>query len=214
MTPDRPTGRPPGDDDGERPRIHVRDKRLQERDVHKQPLPRDADAPRAEPGTGPSVEELQKLADDRLDQLMRLKADFENFRKREMREKTELIERASLRIVERLLPVLDDLERALEAAAEHKSTDAIAKGVELVRKHLHEVLVDEGLERVEAAGAFDPEHHEAVSSVGGDVAEPTVLEVVRPGYKLKGKTIRPALVHVSIPEHGTDTTREQEGGGE
>jgi molecular chaperone GrpE len=143
---------------------------------------------------------MTRLAEDRLDQLMRLKADFENFRKRELREKTELVERASLRIVERLLPVLDDLERALDAAEEHKSSDAIVRGVELVRKHLHEVLVDEGLERLEAEGPFDPEHHEAVSSVGGDVAEPTVLEVVRPGYKLRGKTIRPALVHVSVPQ--------------
>ena len=179
-------------DPSDRPRIHVRDKRLQDREEPKpaseQPL-----------STDPKAEELQKLADDRLDQLMRLKADFENFRKREMREKTELIERASLRIVERLLPVLDDLERALEAARQHEP-EAIVRGVELVRKHLQDVLVEEGLERVEAEGSFDPEHHEAVSSVAADVDEPTVLEVVRPGYKLKGKTIRPALVHVSVPD--------------
>ena len=200
MTHDPRAPRSPEDDRSDRPRIHVRDKRLQEREAAKQSLPERDVGPAGESQPPASVDELQNLADDRLDQLMRLKADFENFRKREMREKTELIERASLRIVERLLPVLDDLERALEAAAEHESGDAIVRGVELVRKHLHEVLVEEGLERVEAEGAFDPEHHEAVSSTSGEVGEPTVLEVVRPGYKLKGKTIRPALVHVSVPE--------------
>jgi molecular chaperone GrpE len=184
----------------DRPDIPIRDKRLT-RSHEQTPAP-------AEPK--PDVEALQKLADDRLDQLMRMKADFENFRKRELREKTVLIERASLRIVERLLPVIDDLERALEAAKKHESADSadqLRRGVELVQKHLHEVLVDEGLEKLADGGPFDPQRHEAVSSVPGDVAEPTVLEVVRPGYKLKGKTIRPALVHVSVPE-GTP----QEGG--
>jgi len=64
---------------------------------------------------------------------------------------------------------------------------------------LHDVLVSEGLEYVDVNGTFDPEHHEAVATVTGEVDEPTVLEVVRPGYKLKGRTIRPALVHVSDP---------------
>lgn len=157
-----------------------------------------------------AVLEATKLADDRLDQLKRLKADFENYRTRVIREQTDLVERASLRIVERLLPVLDDLERAFEAAKMHEPSDAIVRGIELVYKHLHEVLVDEGLERVQAEGAFDPQEHEAVSSVPGDVGEPTVLEVVRPGYKLKGKTIRPALVHVSVPDPAPDSS--QEGG--
>lgn len=192
---DRPADRANQD----RPKIHIKDKRniSQEAPV----------APEAESSApGPSVEELQKLADERLDQLMRMKADFENFRKREIREKTELIDRASLRIAEKLLPVLDDLERALEAARTHATDDALLRGVGLVAQKLHRVLSEEGLEMIEAEGAFDPEHHEAVTSIPGDVTEPTVLEVVRPGYKLKGKTIRPALVQVSVPQ------RSEEGG--
>jgi molecular chaperone GrpE len=176
-----------GQQEPERPRIRVQDKRG---------LPKDE-----QPSSAVQEEanvDAQKLAEERLDHLMRLKADFENYRKRVIREQTDLVERASLRIVERLLPVLDDLERALQAAKEHEP-DAIVRGVELVHKHLHDVLVDEGLERVAAEGAFDPQEHEAVSSVPGDVAEPTILEIVRPGYRLKGKTIRPALVHVSVP---------------
>jgi molecular chaperone GrpE len=146
------------------------------------------------------VVELQQLADDRLDQLMRLKADFENFRKRELREKTELVERASARVAERLLPVLDDLERAIDAARTHATDDPLLRGVELVAQQLHNVLSEEGLEQVVTEGAFDPAHHEAVASVPGDVAHPTVMQVVRPGYKLKGRTIRPALVQVQVPQ--------------
>jgi molecular chaperone GrpE len=148
---------------------------------------------------GPSTDELQQLADDRLDQLMRLKADFENFRKRELREKTELVERASHRVVERLLPVLDDFDRAIDALRTHID-DALVRGLELVMTQLRGALEEEGLERVIAEGIFDPHEHEAVLSVHGDVEEPTVLEVVRPGYKLKGKTIRPALVQVAVPK--------------
>jgi molecular chaperone GrpE len=143
---------------------------------------------------------MRKLADDRLDQLMRLKADFENFRKRELREKTELVERASFRVVERLLPVLDDFDRAIDAIRTHTDDDAFVRGLEIVLAQLRGVLEEEGLERVTTQGPFDPHEHEAVSSVPGDVSEPTVLEVVRPGYRLKGKTIRPALVQVAVPE--------------
>lgn len=144
------------------------------------------------------VAEATQLAEDRLDQLKRLKADFENYRQRVIREQTELVERASLRIVERLIPVMDDLERAL--GADRDADDPLMKGVELVFKQLHDVLADEGLERIDHTSGFDPQDHEAVSSVPADVDEPTILEVVRSGYKLKGKTVRPALVHVCVPE--------------
>jgi len=168
------------------PRIHITDKRGASPDA-----PREADEVVED-----NVDEAAKLAEERLDQLLRLKADFENFRKRVIREQTELIERASLHIVEKLFPVLDDLDRALDAA---KGDEGIVRGIELVKKQLQQVLEDEGLERVEAEGPFDPHEHEAVSSIPGDVSEPTVLEVVRPGYRLKGKTVRPALVHVTVP---------------
>jgi molecular chaperone GrpE len=152
------------------------------------------------PASRPPVDELQQLADDRLDQLMRLKADFENFRKRELREKTELVDRASFRVVENLLPVLDDFDRAIDALRTHTDDDGLIRGLELVLTQLRGVLEKEGLERVIAEGAFDPHEHEAVASIPRDVLEPTVLEVVRPGYRLKGKTIRPALVQVAVPK--------------
>lgn len=185
--------RPPDErDEEQRVPIRIRDKRVTGRDD--QP-PTEADLEQR----ALDLEEAQSLASERLDQLMRLKADFENYRKRMIREQTEMVDRASLRIVERLLPVLDDLERALTAARD-QGAEGIVRGIELVHNHLVDVLRTEGLERVEADGAdFDPHEHEAVSSKPGDVDGPTVLEVVRPGYRLKGKTIRPALVHVSTP---------------
>ena len=187
------------DDRLDRPKIHITDKR----GVEKREPAGSAPAGPTAGEDNAATEELQKLADDRLDQLMRLKADFENFRKRELREKTELIERASFRIVEQLLPVLDDFDRAVEALRTHTDDDALIRGLEIVLTQLRGVLESEGLERVIAQGAFDPHEHEAVASVPGDVIEPTVLEVVRPGYKLKGKTIRPALVQVAVPQQTT-----------
>ncbi len=175
--------------DNERPKIHITDKRGG---------PTEGSPPQAsDDAVERDIDEAAKLAEERMDQLLRLKADFENYRKRVIREQTELVERASLRIVEKLFPVLDDLDRALDAA---KDNEAVRRGIEIVKKQLHDVLAEEGLERVESTGAFDPNEHEAVSSVPGDVDEPTVLEVVRPGYKLKGKIVRPALVHVTVPE--------------
>jgi molecular chaperone GrpE len=181
------------------------------------PRPPEAPAPASgpsDPGTPPDprTDELQQLAEDRLDQLMRLKADFENFRKRELREKTELVDRASFRVVENLLPVLDDFDRAIDALRTHTDDDSLIRGLELVLTQLRGVLEREGLEKVMAEGAFDPHEHEAVASVPGDVAEPTVLEVVRPGYRLKGKTIRPALVQVAVPHPAPEATPKRSGG--
>jgi molecular chaperone GrpE len=106
--------------------------------------------------------------------------------------------------VEQLLPVFDDFERGVAALRTHTDDEKLVRGLEIVLERLRAVLEAEGLERVEAHGPFDPHEHEAVSSTPGDVTEPTVLEVVRPGYRLKGRTIRPALVHVTTPEEGGD----------
>jgi molecular chaperone GrpE len=194
-------------DKPQRPPIQFRDKRFGATEEGDEKLPASA-APSLEPELDEAHAKIKELED----QLLRERADYANYKKRLVREQTELVERASLRIVERLLPVLDDLERAMEAVRKHAEDEALLRGVELVSKHLHEVLIDEGLERVEADGTFDPHEHEAVSSVPGNVHEPTVLELVRPGYKLKGKTIRPALVHVSVPEIAQ--AKDREGGEE
>lgn len=141
----------------------------------------------------------RKEAAEHLDDLKRLKAEFENYRKRVLREQTTLVERASEQLVERLLPVLDNFELALIAADRTKDYEPLVRGVEIVFGELADLLHKEGLQKIEALGKpFDPTLHEAVLEVGDGPADgnPVVAEVVRNGYTLKGKVVRPAMVKV------------------
>jgi molecular chaperone GrpE len=156
------------------------------------------------------VEEVDELAqvtrerDDYLDALQRLKAEFDNFRKRAAREQGELVSRASERLVKQLLPVLDDLERALEAAANHEEA-RLEEGVGLVHGALADALAKEGLVEVETEGTFDPHTQEALLSQPSDAEEGTVIQVLQKGYKLGDRVLRPARVVVSAgPAAGGD----------
>jgi molecular chaperone GrpE len=147
---------------------------------------------------------------DYLDDLRRLQAEFDNYRKRMMREQTEIASRAGARIVERLLPVLDNFERALA----HTEDD----GMVLVHKELISVLETEGLRAIESLGApFDPNLHEAVESHEEEaISEPTVVKVYRTGYEFKGKVLRAAMVVVARPvepkaDNTEDKTADSEG---
>lgn len=132
-----------------------------------------------------------------LDDLRRVQAEFANYRKRVMRDQAAAASRASARVIERLLPVLDNFERAL-IHAEGAEGDA---GIELVYKQFKEVLGDEGLEEIPAEGvAFDPTVHEAVDARESvEVDEPTSISVYRKGYRLRGQILRPAMVVVARP---------------
>ena len=138
-------------------------------------------------------------ADSYLDDLRRLQADFENYRKRMLREQTARIASASQGLVAKLLPVLDNFELAVSHAEQSRDFDRMLKGVEMVFGELREVLQGEGLVKIEAEGKpFDPERHEAVVAVEQEGAEPgTVVDVVRTGYELRGKVLRPAMVKVA-----------------
>jgi molecular chaperone GrpE len=116
-----------------------------------------------------------------------------------MREQTARVASASQALVARLLPVLDNFELAVSAAEQSRDFDRMLKGVEMVFGELREVLQSEGLVRIEAEGKpFDPERHEAVVAVEQEGAEPgTVVDVVRTGYELRGKVLRPAMVKVA-----------------
>jgi molecular chaperone GrpE len=125
----------------------------------------------------------------------RVQADFENYRKRMLREQTEAIARANESIVEQLLPVPDSLELALSQLGE--TDEQVRKGLELVYGELLGVLEKAGLERIDATGVpFDPTVHEAVLQEG-EAGEPVVVDIVRTGYRLKGRVLRPALVKVA-----------------
>jgi molecular chaperone GrpE len=146
--------------------------------------------------------DLAQLAGERnelVDTLRRVQADFENYRKRVLREQTSLVERATERLVEDLLPVLDSFDGALGSLAGTDSPEAekVRDGVVGIRTQFLSVLEKAGLERIEADGTpFDPNEHEAVLQDDG-TGEPHVAETMRTGYRLKGRVLRPAMVRVS-----------------
>jgi molecular chaperone GrpE len=145
------------------------------------------------------LSQLQSERDEYLDTLRRVQAEFENYRKRVIKEQTALVDRATEGLVEQLLPVLDSFELALKNfdAAGGQDTESVRKGVELVYAELLGVLEKAGVSRVEAEGKpFDPNVHEAVMQEEGD-GEPVVTDVLRTGYTLKGRVLRPAMVKVS-----------------
>ncbi len=135
-----------------------------------------------------------------LDSLMRLKADFDNYRKRMIKEQTHILETAEAGLVKKLLPVIDNLERAL-ASADDKGSAGLKEGIEKVLELMVATLEREGLEVIDPAGEpFDPEHHEAMMVVETDECpEDTVLDVIQKGYRFSGVLLRPAMVRVSCP---------------
>ena len=152
-----------------------------------------------EPVEQQEVDELEQLTrerDEYLDALQRLKAEFENYKKRVSRDQADFVTRASERLVKQLLPVLDDLERALEAAAEHEEAK-LEEGVRLVHRSLADALAKEGLVEVETDGAFDPHTQEALLAQPSEADEGTVIQVLQKGYKLGDRVLRPARVVVS-----------------
>jgi molecular chaperone GrpE len=143
---------------------------------------------------------LLQQRDDALDAARRVQADFENYRKRVLREQTALVERSTSGLVEQLLPVLDSFELAVvNLDSNDVDIEKVRKGVDLVFAEFLGVLEKAGLERIESAGEpFDPNEHEAVMQDDGD-GDPIVGDVLRTGWKLKGRVLRPAMVKVVRP---------------
>ena len=139
---------------------------------------------------------LQAERDELFDRLQRLAAEFDNFRKRALREQGEVVSRANERLVKELLPILDDLGRALEAAAEHEEAK-LEEGVRLVHRSLATILDREGLAEIETDGSFDPHVHEALLSQPSELDEGAIVQVIQKGYRLGDRVIRPARVVVS-----------------
>jgi len=144
-------------------------------------------------------------AQEHLDDLKRLAAEFENYKKRTAREQASLSTRATERLVKELLPIVDDLERALEAAEEHEEAK-LEEGVRLVHRQLAAALQREGLAEIETSGKFDPHVHEALLSQPSDADEGNVIEVLQKGYRLGDRVLRPARVVVSAPKEANGDT--------
>ena len=151
-----------------------------------------------------SVEELERFekrsqdAEQYYDQLLRLKAEFENYRKRINRDREEFAKFAVEDLIRDLLTVIDNLEHALSASEKTKDFKILHEGVEMTRKDALRILKQWGLEEVKARGEmFDPEKHEAVMHVDSDEEEGKIIEEMRKGYSLHGKLMRPTLVKVA-----------------
>jgi molecular chaperone GrpE len=159
----------------------------------------DAEAEAEEDAIAADLAKARAEAESYLDDLRRLQADFDNYRKRTLREQTARAASASQALVTRLLPVLDNFELAVSAAEQSRDFDRMLKGVEMVFGELRLALEGEGLVKIEAEGKpFDPERHEAVIAVEEEDTEPgMVVDIVRAGYELRGKVLRPAMVKVA-----------------
>jgi molecular chaperone GrpE len=166
------------------------------------PPPADTTAAERGPDADSASEVVDELAttrrerDEYLDALQRLKAEFDNYRKRVAREQDTVRLRASEHLIKQLVPLLDDLERALEAAVEHGELK-LGEGVRLVHRSLASLLAREGLQEVETDGRFDPHTQEALLSQPSEEAEGTVIQVLQKGYRLGDHVLRPARVIVS-----------------
>ena len=160
-------------------------------------LPEIAEASDAGEAESADAAELKKQRDDYYDRLLRKTAEFDNYRKRTDRERQQLSEAAAADLLTELLPLVDDMERALRA--EGNDADPIRKGVELIHKQLVEILRKRGVRPIEALGAdFDPHYHMAVAHEhADDKREGEVIEEFRRGYMLGDRLLRPAMVKVA-----------------
>jgi molecular chaperone GrpE len=164
----------------------------------------DSSSPVGTEQSEPSAEELlarlqdaERERDKHLDDLRRVAADFDNYRKRVAREQTQIFARSAERVVAKLLPVLDDLERALEAA-EHHEEAKVVEGVRMTKDALAAALASEGVEEIAADGPFDPHIHEALMTQPAEGVEPGhVAHVVQRGYRIGDVVLRPARVVVA-----------------
>jgi molecular chaperone GrpE len=150
------------------------------------------------PSPGGDLAEVQRQRDDYYERLLRKSAEFDNYRKRTDRERVQLAEAAAADLLEELLPLVDDMDRALRADSS-PGTDPIRRGVELIHKQLLETLRKRGVRPIESLGAdFDPHFHMAVSHEPADGRrDGEVIEEFRRGYMLGDRLLRPAMVKVA-----------------
>ncbi len=158
-------------------------------------------AARTDGGTASEVEKLKAERDALLDRLARQQAEFDNARKRAMREQQEFRDFAAADVIKNILPVLDSFERALKAGG---GPSDFRSGIELIYRQLQDALQKAGAQPVEAVGQpFDPRFHEAIEMVDtSEVPDHQVLEELQRGYKYKDRLLRPAMVRVARNTRG------------
>ena len=174
----------------------------------------DEDRPQSQESGGPEVDAIEQSIEVRLaaellqqreearknyDQYLRALAEVENIKKRGLREREEYLKYANVALIKKLLPVIDDLHRAIEVARTSKDFEALNKGVEMTARSLDELLRGEGVQAIESVGKpFDPQYHQALTVEASDEhPENTIIEQLQTGYILHDRVIRPSLVKVS-----------------
>lgn len=145
------------------------------------------------------IAELELQVEEHQQRYLRAQADFDNFRRRTIKEREELAQYATMKLLNQLLPVVDNFERAIAAAKQNSDFEALSKGVDMISRQFNQVLEQEGLKPMEAIGQpFNPEYHQAVMQEQSEEHEEgIVLEELQKGYMLKDKVLRPAMVKVS-----------------
>lgn len=169
------------------------------------------EAEAAPPAPAPPPDGIERRVDlETRERFLRLQADFENFKKRMERERADHLRHATGALVGRLLPVLDNFERAIVAARGGGDPEALRAGIEMVYRQFLEELRREGLRDIEALGLpFDPEVHEAVATQpGSPLPANTVVEEMQRGFYFQDRVLRPALVRVSVEGEPDGTSRE------
>lgn len=143
--------------------------------------------------------QLRAQVDELQNKLLRAQADFDNFRRRARQEKEEFAKYASQKLLEQLIPVFDNFERAVSASKENQDLDSLSKGIDMIYRQMSQVLEQEGVKPIEAVGQpFNPEYHQAVMQVESEEHdEGIIVEELQKGYMLKEKVIRPSMVKVS-----------------
>jgi len=158
-----------------------------------------ADSPQAKESEGQRKQSTHGDYEELWDRYVRLQADFDNYRKRSFRERTEFIKFANEGLILELLGILDNFERGIKAADQKKDFTLLHQGVDMISRQLHGLLEEKGLRRIKVVGEkFDPHRHEALEVIEDEAQQSdTVVEELQPGYIFNGRIIRPAKVKVA-----------------
>ena len=138
-------------------------------------------------------------AEEFKDKWLRTLAEYENLKKRFEKEKIDFLRFSNERILTQLLPIIDDFDRAHDAARKHEHGEVFSKGVEMILNQLHKLLTDNGVEKIKSVREkFDPHLHEAIATIETDEhPEDTIVEEISPGYTISGRLLRAARVRIS-----------------
>ena len=170
---------------------------IKDQETQNTPASDEAAAP-GSPADGPSADDLRRERDSLQDRLLRTAAEFDNYRKRMERDRRELAEYAAFDVLTDMLPIVDNLERALQSQTP-SADDPFRKGVELIYKQMLDLLKKRGVRTIEAAGQmFDPNFHNAViHEASSEHREGEVMQELQRGYMLGDRLLRPAMVKVA-----------------